>query len=146
MKFRTEYTPTKSELRLTPQIPVLTVGSCFAENIAVKMRESLWDACNPAGTLFNPISIAKVVNLALKDKEYDETERMTFKSDGVWHSWLFGTKFSALTKENLIQEIDKSLQSFRNSLGNAQALIVTFGTANCYFFAERGGEGGSQLP
>lgn len=133
MKFRTEYFPPKSELRLTPQIPVLTVGSCFAENIAVKMRESLWDACNPVGTLFNPLSIAKVVNLALKDKEYDETDRMTFKSDGVWHSWLFGTKFSALAKENLIQEIDKSLQSFRNSLGNAQALIVTFGTANCYF-------------
>lgn len=118
---------------------MLTVGSCFAENIADKMRGSLWDACNPLGTLFNPLSIARVVSLAL-GKDADKSGKMMFKSDGMWHSWLFGTKFSSLSEENLNKEIENALNRFRVYLAKSKALIVTFGTANCYFLKNSGNE------
>lgn len=141
MRFRTEYIAKGSDIRLTPEVPLLTVGSCFAENIAEKMRESLWDVCNPLGTLFNPLSIAEVIDLALRDdvgSGYDE-KRM-FQSEGVWHSWLFGTKFSSVSRVLLSEEIENALGNFREYLKKSQALIVTLGTANCYFLADESGK------
>lgn len=136
MRFRTEYMAESSDVRLTPELPVLTVGSCFAENIAERMRESLWDVCNPLGTLFNPVSIAEVIGLALRGDESGDEGKMMFRSGGVWHSWLFGTKFSSVSPQALNGEIDNALGQFRKYLGISQALIVTLGTSNCYFLAD----------
>ena len=65
MKFRTEYKIVSSSLRLDPTRPIVLVGSCFASNIASKMRECMWDVFNGIGTLYNPMSIAKVLELMI---------------------------------------------------------------------------------
>lgn len=137
MKFRTEYQAKRSSLTLDPARPIVLVGSCFASNIAAKMRESMWDAFNGVGTLYNPMSIAKVLDLMMSGDETKEAiEHSLFESGEIVHSWLFDSHFSASTKCRCIEQILDSRVSFQKSLKGAQALIVTFGTSWCYALSE----------
>lgn len=138
MKFRTEYIPSKSGYTLDPSRPVALIGSCFADNMARKMRECRWEAFNGAGTLYNPISIAKVLDLILFDDDWEKNLKdFLFESEGYVHSWLFDSHFSRRSAEELISTVGELRMNFRNTLENARALIVTFGTAWCYFLDKK---------
>lgn len=137
MKFRTEYNPVRSALTLDPTIPIVLVGSCFASNIAKKMRECMWNSYNGIGTLYNPMSIAKVLELMIfSECAYSDFEYSLFESGGNIHSWLFDTHFSATTKEKCLQNILDSQKELLSNLSESQALVVTFGTSWCYMLSE----------
>lgn len=138
MKFRTEYIPSKSGLTLDPSRPVALIGSCFAENMARKMRECQWEVFNGAGTLYNPISIARVLDLLLFDDNWDENLRNSlFESEGYVHSWLFDSHFSRKSADELVANVAEVSSNLRKTLEEAQTLIVTFGTSWCYFLKEK---------
>lgn len=135
MKFRTEYKAVPSPLRLSPLHPVVLIGSCFTDNIASKMKESQWEAFCDAGTLYNPMSIARVLELLIFDEDHVATIRKSLFStdDGIVHSWLFDTHFSRTSAEDCIDNIEKCRESLLGTLSKAETLIVTFGTAWCYY-------------
>lgn len=138
MKFRTEFTPSRSHLILSPSRPIALVGSCFAQNIAAKMRECLWQVFSNAGALYNPLSIAKVLDLLVFNPDFEtELRDSLFESEGYVHSWLFDSHFSRRSAEELVREIDDLRCNLLTTLEQAQALIVTFGTAWCYSLNER---------
>ena len=137
MKFRTEFIPVRSVLTLDPARSIVLVGSCFASNIASKMRECMWNAYNGVGTLYNPMSIAKVLELMIfSECAYSDFESSLFETEGKVHSWLFDTHFSASTKEKCLQNILDSQKELLRALAEAQALVVTFGTSWCYSLSE----------
>lgn len=137
VKFRTEYMPVRSSLTLDPTRPIVLVGSCFASNIARKMRECMWNSFNGVGTLYNPMSIAKVLELMIFNEcSQSDFESSLFEADGNVHSWLFDTHFSASTKEKCLQYISDCQNELLSALSEAQALIVTFGTSWCYSLSE----------
>lgn len=134
MKFRTEYIPSKSRLTLDPSRPVVLIGSCFADNIARKMRECQWNVFNGAGTLYNPISIARVLEMMLFDENWNETVKDSiFEYEGYFHSWLFDSHFSRKSIEDLVEYVGDMRLNLVDTLEKAQSLIVTFGTSWCYF-------------
>ncbi|MCM1489817.1 MAG: GSCFA domain-containing protein [Muribaculum sp.] len=138
MKFRTEYLPVKSGLVLDPGHPVVLVGSCFASNIAEKMRECRWNAFNGVGTLYNPLSIAKVLDLLVFAGDSAEIVKDSlFRSEGYVHSWLFDSHFSRMSESECLAEIERVGKALVETLENAQTLIVTFGTSWCYFLNEK---------
>lgn len=138
MRFRTEYTPTQARTPLSPQAPATLLGSCFAENITKRMRSCLWDAQNPFGVLFNPFSIARAVELALYEPDPAAIVRNSiFESDGYFHSWLFDSGKSAPNADTAAGCILNALDEFRRHLSASGALIITFGTAWCYFLADK---------
>ena len=134
MKFRTEYTAPRASISLSPQHPVLLTGSCFADNISGRMRQSLWKGVNPAGTLFNPISIARYLSLCLEDCEEGERafEESLFASDGKVLSWLFNSRVSGTSKEECLEVFRKIRQTTLSTMADAECLIITFGTAWIY--------------
>lgn len=139
MKFRTELKPEKFPFTLDPRRPVVAVGSCFADNIADRMRRSLWVAENPFGTLFNPVSIADAIALALSagaESEFDST--LFTDAQGIVHSRAFGSAFSGSSEEECIRKFRNSADRFRNLLTEGKILFVTFGTAYVYTFRETG--------
>lgn len=138
MKFRTDYKAVPSPLRLSPERPVALIGSCFSDNMATKMRECGWDAFSDAGTLYNPLSIAEVIELLVFDPDFRSTlERTLFQTDdGIVHSWLFDTHFSRNSPEDVIDNIEKCRETLLGTLRRAETLIVTFGTSWCYFLTE----------
>ena len=141
MKFRTEYTAPRAPFSLSPQHPVLLTGSCFADNISVRMRQSLWRGVNPAGTLFNPVSIARYLSLCLE--ECGESERVFRKSlftcgDRVC-SWLFNSRVSGRSEEECLAVFRDIRQSTLSAMSDAECMVVTFGTA--WIYTQRGDTG-----
>lgn len=138
MKFRTEFPAVKSELRLDPALPVVLIGSCFSANIAQKMRECCWPVFNDIGTLYNPLSIAKVLRLLLLSDDFDtEVRHSMFESEDYMHSWLFDSHFSRKSRSELEAAIVNARCSLLETLKSAQAMTITFGTAWCYYLADR---------
>lgn len=137
MKFRTEFKESCSPLTLSPNCPTILIGSCFANNIAKKMRECDWNVFNDAGTLYNPLSISKVLDTLVFNDNYKEVlNDSLFESENLIHSWLFDTHFSKPSVTEVINSIELSRNELMNCLNKSQALIVTFGTAWCYFLAQ----------
>lgn len=137
MKFRTECEIKKPKLTLNPENPVIGIGSCFAENITLRMRESLWDASNPLGVLFNPISIARAIRLSLLEyKESDFIKQSIFCYNKIYHSWLADSGCSSLSAEETIENLQNKQSQVLNSFKKGKTLIITFGTAYCYSLAD----------
>lgn len=137
MKFRTELEIRKSAVALRPELPVALVGSCFADNIARRMRRCLWDARTPLGVLFNPLSIAEVLRACLPAPDEEAWRASLFERYGLTYSWLSDSSGTA-------GDLDASLALFRDralrlrlALESGGTLIVTFGTAYCYFLSGR---------
>lgn len=134
MRFRTEYAPTAAGFTLNPEKPVLLLGSCFADNITRRMRFCRWDAENPFGVLFNPLSIASILRISLcNNTPHKDIDDSIFENDGHFHSWLFDSKKSGTSRETVYSNIEKSVTAFKDKLENSEALFITFGTSWCYF-------------
>lgn len=131
MKFRTEYKAVASASPIDLHRPVLLLGSCFADNIGAILRSHMVNAVvNPAGTLFNPQSIANVINAALDgvSPEYEN-------HDGMWNSWLLPGEFSDSDRAEAEKKAASALAALRDALDTAGTIIVTFGTAIIYALA-----------
>lgn len=137
MKFRTEYLPSDSDRGLlTPEKPLLLMGSCFSDNIGARATEAGWETyANPCGTLFNPFSIARAVNLACTE-DREEFDRRLFFHDSRWRSWDFSTLFSDPEREECRIRCMDALCRLRHGLMHSQALVVTLGTAWIYRLAD----------
>lgn len=99
------------------------------------MVECDWEAFNGVGTLYNPLSIAKVLDLLLFDDDFITTtkESLFQAPDCLIHSWLFDTHFSRMSADECMSAIESCRKSLVSTLSKAETLIVTFGTAWCYF-------------
>lgn len=135
MKFRTEINIPRADFRLDPRKPLALLGSCFAENIAARMRRSLWNASNPLGTLFNPLSIERAIRLLISDRDFYATfARSQFKTGRTFNSWLFDSRSSAEFQEETLRRVRQMREELTGALRSG-TLFVTFGTAWCYFLA-----------
>lgn len=120
-------------MTLNPDAPVMLVGSCFADNIRQRMRQCLWRAENPFGTLFNPLSIARVLGNMLDDDGESDFCKSLFQADGIWRSWMFDSHIAFPTREECLAAYRELRRVCHATLQQAEALFVTFGTSFCYF-------------
>lgn len=139
MNFRTEYNPEKSKLILSPLNPVVMSGSCFSHNMGERMRQHLWNAVNVTGTLFNPLSIEMALRLmVLSDSGEKEFEKTLFSDKDGYRSWIFDSKFAFSDREECLENFRRRAEVVRITLKKGETLIVTFGTAYCYFLKSSG--------
>lgn len=130
MKLQTtvEITPLERPIGLRNRVAF--VGSCFAEHIGTKMRESGLPALvNPFGVLYNPFSILQALTQnPMYDALYFEDD------DHRWHTWLAGSKFNASS----LEACKAGLLSARGKLveWNPDTLVITLGTNRYYEHAE----------
>ncbi len=93
----------------------------------------MWNAYNGVATLYNPMSIARVLELLVLDETpIIGVEASLFEAEERIHSWLFDSHFSASSKQRCIASILQTRDELFKHLENSQAIIVTFGTAWCY--------------
>jgi lysophospholipase L1-like esterase len=66
MQFRTEIHPLPSPHKISLQSPILLLGSCFAHEVGARLVQAKLPALvNPFGTIFNPLSLVQLLELAL---------------------------------------------------------------------------------
>lgn len=132
MEFRTE-------IKLKPQqknlidhkSKILLLGSCFSENIGDKLDYyKIPTVINPFGTLFNPLTIFKVIEDSVLKKKY--TEKELVKNGPLYHSLNHHSSFSALKSNLTLDNIHKAQEKCLLHLKSCSHLLITLGTSYVY--------------
>lgn len=136
MDFRTRITIQPSSLRITHHNNIFALGSCFAESMTDMFRQLRYNiVCNPFGTLYNPLSIAKLIKRAAINRTYEQSEM------SEWQERWFSTDAHTLLESSDIatatKRMNEALKSAHNALQGADFVIITLGTDFVY---ERNGE------
>jgi lysophospholipase L1-like esterase len=109
----------------------VSLGSCFAENIAEKLDYFKFEnTCNPFGIIFNPVSIEKIIHKAVNQELF--TEKDIFFHNERWHCFDVHSDLSNMNKEELLNDLNQLLQSTKQQLQEATHIIITYGTSWVY--------------
>ncbi|MGN1353568.1 MAG: GSCFA domain-containing protein [Alloprevotella sp.] len=113
---------------------VMLLGSCFAEGVGQRLKDNLPEGhvmSNPFGVLYNPISIATVLSCLLDG--HLPTEEMLFAgTDRLWHSLLHDGSFSAASKAECLNKVERQFEPACHFLRKTDILCLTWGTSMCY--------------
>jgi hypothetical protein len=137
MNFHLNVQPAAFSEKLTYNESLLFIGSCFAENIAMRMQTYKFDALlNPHGVLYNPESIAIAIRRYLINKPY--TEHDLFLANDCYHSWEHHSRFSTVNAAACLSGINDQITKAHITLKNAGWLFITFGSAYIYRHRQTG--------
>lgn len=136
-KFRTEVEIPQTEFSINYQQRILTLGSCFAENIGKNMQDMYLDVdVNPFGVLYNPMSILQSIEILVSKRLF--TEENIFERKGIWNSFSHSSQFSDIKPEYCLEKINARLKVSSEFIEKANVLLLTFGTAWVYEEKESG--------
>lgn len=136
-KFRTTFDIPQSEVRISYENPIFSIGSCFAEHIANRLNRNLFNVVsNPNGVVFNPVSIAFNLIDLLNKKEYQISDLAEYK--GIWNSWDHHHILSGNQPEKVISEMNRTANLARGHLKKTKFIIVSFGSAFAYQYNDSG--------
>ncbi len=128
MQLTTPVTTDSQGLVLDHSTPLLALGSCFADEMGSRLRRDGFDIlCNPFGTLYNPLSIAEDLQMALADEPLDPA--LLVQHEDLWHSWMHHSRFSSPDRDECLGRCNQAIQEAHDQLQRHPLLIVTFGTA-----------------
>lgn len=127
----------------------MLIGSCFAENMGMKLMENRFAVdCNPCGIVYNPESVAQVLERLMDERVVTPDELIWH--EGKWMSWGHHGSFSASEREVCLEKMNARIYRGAEQLRRADVLLITFGTswvyrhlqsgcvvANCHRFPER---------
>ncbi len=131
MQFRTQIPLSKSNNPIDYNSKVLSFGSCFAENMAEKFDYfKFQNETNPFGIIFNPVSIEKVIERAVHEKEF--TEKDVFFHNERWHSFEVHSDLSNSDRQELLETLNKAISETHKQLKEATHIIITYGTSWIY--------------
>ena len=137
MKFRTEIEPAPRSVRIGYDNRILTLGSCFAAHIAGRLAAAKFHVIeNPSGILFNPLSIAAMLERVASGRLYGVGELC--QAGGLWFSYDHHGAFSCPSAEETLEGINRELERGHEALSAADYVILTFGTAWVYRLAGDG--------
>lgn len=131
MTFNLNHTPAKPDFEINHQQSLFLIGSCFSENIGQRLQRQQFNALsNPAGTLFNPLSIANYLKHSINAKPIPE--EALIQRGGWYYSYLHHSSVNAATKDGLKNLLQQNQQQALEQLRHAHFLFITFGTAYYY--------------
>jgi len=130
MSFRTELEIT-AKLNLDPSIRIITSGSCFAENIFSHYQQLGFNiSCNPFGTTYNPISLARQTRMVLSGTPYKKSHLC--KNRFQYFSFDHDGTFSDPDPEICLDRINSKIAEAHLNIRNSDVVILTLGTAFTY--------------
>ncbi len=137
MQFHTELYPEQLPDSIGLKSRIVTIGSCFAEVMGRRLADhKLAVLNNPFGTIFNPVSITKLLTMALHGVTPDET--LYVERDGVWFHYDFHSSLWATSRDGLRDLLVDRLSKTAVALQEADFLLLTLGTAVVYRHIDTG--------
>jgi hypothetical protein len=135
LKFKLTLEAKSSEKKIAYADKIMLIGSCFTENIGVKLQNHLFASLeNPHGILFNPVSVQNALEDYISNKKYTESD--LFLLNDVWNSWHHHSRFSGITKAEALEKINNSIGEAHQFLKSANHLVITLGSAWLYALNE----------
>ena len=132
MKLQTQIPLQKQSYNLISyESKILLLGSCFIEHIGKKLEYfKFQNLQNPFGILFHPLAIESLFLNAINEKEY--TEKDLFFLNEQWHCYETHSKLSNVSKEDMLNDLNKSINSTQQYIKDATHVVITLGTAWVY--------------
>lgn len=131
MQFTTPIVVSKSENAIDYNSKIVSMGSCFAENIGAKLAYyKFQNTVNPFGIIFNPTAIENLVYRA--ENEIEFTENDIFYHNERWQCYNVHSVVSNENKEIFLTTLNQILLNFKNEICSASHFIITYGTAWVY--------------
>ena len=131
MQFRTSIPISKSNYPLDYNSKIMSVGSCFAVNMAEKLDYfKFQNHCNPFGILFHPLAIEKLIDFAASGKQF--TENDIFFYNERWHCFDVHSDLSNSNKEELLESLNALIKSTNQYITESTHFIITYGTSWVY--------------
>ena len=134
MKLQTPVVFPPSRIPVTPDDRVMVVGSCFADQIGLRMVRGGFQACvNPFGTLYNPISVANALTRLSEGRPFTESECVEMGAGaGLVCSFSHHTSFARPDAEEFLAVANASLEDAAAFWKDCNKVILTLGTIFCY--------------
>ena len=137
MQFHTEFSPESLPHLISLNSRIVTLGSCFAEVMGQRLANyKLTVLNNPFGTIFNPVSLAKLLTLALNGTLPDENRYV--EHAGIWYHYDFHSSLWASSQDALRDTLKSCLVQTADAIRQADFLLLTLGTAVVYRHIETG--------
>ncbi|OFY85023.1 MAG: hypothetical protein A3F72_04555 [Bacteroidetes bacterium RIFCSPLOWO2_12_FULL_35_15] len=138
MNFHLQFPITPFPEKIKYSQPFLFLGSCFAENIGETMQDYKFNVkINPHGVLYNPLSITVALRRYMENKEMQEND--LFFANDCWNSWEHHSRFSNISKQDCLEEINQNISTTHEDLKKVEWLFITFGSAFVYKRKDTGG-------
>jgi hypothetical protein len=90
---------------------------------------------NPFGIVFNPISVSKTLSRII-DKNYFVAKDV-FEKDGLWYCFEAHSSVRGETQQEILDLLNRSIDSWFEKLKSADWLVITFGSAFAYKHSEQ---------
>ncbi len=131
MRFRTEIIISESHEKINYQDKIFGLGSCFVTHIKNKLDYyQFQNQINTFGTVFNPVSIRKLLQLIVNQDFYDE--KKLFFHQNLWKSFDLHSEFNQPDKNLYLQQVNEKITLAGQFLKTANWLFITLGTAWVY--------------
>jgi hypothetical protein len=136
-EFRTVIEPVSSPFKLNHDSSIAMLGSCFTNNIGSRLTEAGFDvSVNEMGILFNPASIANLVNRALERKWWTVDDLVEW--NGTYHCLDLESRRQSQDVGELLNGVNGDLEKLAQKLTAADVWFVTFGTAWVFEYTATG--------
>lgn len=137
MELRTTFKIEPSRDKITYNDRVMFIGSCFASSVGYQMEMGRMPVMiNPAGAVFNPVSVCNTLDTILSEKEFTPDD--LYCHEGTWLSFFHYTDFSSDNPVTVLEKINKKSSEALSFLKSCRFLFITFGTARVYRWKETG--------
>jgi hypothetical protein len=131
MNFTTQIPLAKSNNPIDYNSRILSLGSCFAENMGVKFSYfKFHNVVNPFGIIFNPVSIENLISRAVNDRKF--TENDIFLHNDLWHCFEVHSELSNPDKDAFLANLNALIESASNQITTSTHIIITYGTSWVY--------------
>ncbi|GAB3714549.1 GSCFA domain-containing protein [Spirosoma flavus] len=137
MLFHTEFSPEPLPYRIGLNSRIVTIGSCFADVMGRRLADHKLNVLNnPFGTIFNPVSIARLLTMALQGVTPEEDHYV--ERNDIWFHYDFHSSLWAHSRDELRSILTNRLADTAEAIRKADFLLLTLGSAVVYRHIETG--------
>lgn len=135
MKFRTEVHIPPASTKISLHTQILSLGSCFADVMGARLQHNKFKAMvNPFGVIYNPVSILKLLEVAIAKK--DLPEELFWQYQGLWYHYDLHSEIVGSTAGELLKKTKHLLAEVTQFIASTDVLLLTLGTAFVYRLKE----------
>lgn len=131
MQFHLNFKPEVSSEKISHQNDILMLGSCFTEHIGNKLKDLKFNVnSNPFGIIFNPLSIADLINRAIHKIYFTPID--VFEKNKLWFCYQAHTSIFYQTEKDVLHNLNHLIDNLHEKLKTINWLCITFGSAYYY--------------
>ena len=131
MKIRTELRFPSYPFKISYQDNILSLGSCFSDNIAHKLSHLKYNLIqNPSGITFNPSSLLTTIKSIIEPNSL--LQESFFLNNGLWSHADFHGSFSHPDRSTAYKTAQASLKAAHQALPHITKVFLTIGTSHVF--------------